>query len=85
MSRSTAITVAATLAGLLVLFVVLSLITSTSAWILWSAVPLLLGLGFVLAAIRGETLGERKRERDVLLAERKAAARKSRAAGRPAG
>lgn len=85
MSRRAIMAIAIALACLLVVFVVLSVVTSNPQWILWSAVPLLLALGFVLSAIRGETLGERKRQRDVVIAERKAAERKAKIAARSAG
>lgn len=85
MSRRAIMAIAIALACLLVVFAVLSVVTSNPQWILWSAVPLLLALGFVLSAIRGETLGERKRQRDVVIAERKAAERKAKIAARSAG
>ncbi|WP_106848382.1 hypothetical protein [Blastococcus sp. Marseille-P5729] len=85
MSRRAIMAIAIALACLLVVFVVLSVVTSNAQWILWSAVPLLLALGFVLSAIRGETLGEGKRQRDVVMAERKAAERKAKIAARAAG
>lgn len=85
MSRRAIMAIAIALACLLVVFAVLSVVTSNPQWILWSAVPLLLVIGFVLSAIRGETLGERKRQRDVVIAELKAAERKAKIAARSAG
>lgn len=85
MSRSTAIAISAGLAVLLVAFVVIAVATGDIEWVLWSAVPILGVLGFFVAGIRGETLGEQKRARDARLAERKAAERKARVAARAAG
>lgn len=85
MSRSAAIWAAIALTALLLVFAGVSLLTSDAAWFLWSVVPIVSVLAFFLAAIRGETLGEQKRARDVRIAERKAAERKSRATGRQAG
>lgn len=84
MSRSAAIWAAIAVASLLVFLAVMSLVTSEAGWILWGAVPLLLLLGFLVAGIRGETLGEQKRQRDAKIAERKAAERSARAAARTA-
>lgn len=85
MSRSATIWLAVALIALLAAFATVSMVTSNPAWILWSVVPILGVLLFVFAAIRGETLGECKRQRDVQIAERKAAERKARAAARTTG
>lgn len=84
MSRSAAIWAAVALTAVLLVFIGVSLITADAAWFLWSVVPIVSVLAFFLAAIRGETLGERKRARDIRMAERKAAERKSRSRTRPA-
>ena len=82
MSRSAAVWAAVVLTAVLLVFAGIALITSDPAWFLWSVVPIVSVLAFFLSAIRGETLGEQKRARDIRMAERKAAERKARSTPR---
>ncbi|MFV0535026.1 MAG: hypothetical protein ACK5MR_15420 [Cumulibacter sp.] len=83
MSRSAAIWAAVSLIAVLFVFTGVSILTSNAAWFLWSVVPILSAVAFFLSAIRGETLGERKRARDLKIAERKAAERRARSTTTP--
>lgn len=85
MSRSAAIWAAIALTAVLLVFTGIALVTSDAGWFLWSVVPIVSVLTLFLVAVRGETLGERKRARDKRMAAAKASARKNRAAARPTG
>lgn len=84
MSRSAAVWAVVALAAVLLVFAGISLVTADAAWFLWSVVPIGSVLVFFLAAIRGETLGDRKRARDTRMAQRKAVERSARKAPRAA-
>lgn len=75
MSRSTATTLAITAFALLAVLALTAILTGEPGYILWSVVPLVLVGSYFVVAVRGESLGARKRARDEKLAERKRAAR----------
>lgn len=75
MSRSTATTLAIAAFALLAVLALTAILTGEPAYILWSVVPLVLVGSYFVVAVRGESLGARKRERDEKIAERKRAAR----------
>lgn len=83
MSRSAAIWAAVALTAVLLVFAGIALITADAGWFLWSIVPIVSAMTLFLVAIRGETLGERKRARDNQMAQRKAAERNTRSTSRP--
>ncbi|WP_153503225.1 hypothetical protein [Cumulibacter manganitolerans] len=78
MSRNAAFAAAAGLVALLVVLAVIALITGEPGWLLWTVVPILGVLIFFVAAVRGETLGAAKRQRDEKMSQRKSAARRAR-------
>lgn len=82
MSRSTASLMAWLATAVLVAFAVVSIVTGNPAYILWSVVPLIMVIYYFVVAVRGETLGNAKRQRDEQIAANKAAARKKSAAAR---
>ncbi|GAB3303849.1 hypothetical protein EK0264_03380 [Epidermidibacterium keratini] len=75
MSRSMASTLAIAAFALLAAFAIIAIVTGEPGYILWSFVPLVLVGSYFVVAVRGESLGARKRERDEKMAERKRAAR----------